>query len=439
MPHSTALARCLPLLALLLALACTPSPSPPDVVLVDLDSVRTDHLSHAGYDLPTAASLDGFRKQATFFTAARSTSSASATGTASLLTGLRARSHGVGGSEPRLAPRFETLAERLRRGGWHTAGLSHDPGIGPSTGFDQGFDRFDAAAGRVEDHPDAEAMVAWVREWLASDPPAPFFLYLHPMSAGPPYRVPPDHQSVLLGRPPSRLLPFGGKLMRALTRPGSTRLRSQLGAEQIRSLVEQYDTAVRYTLDCVADVLAMLQTSGHLENAVVVITANHGEELFDHQGFGHGRTLYEEVLRVPLYVKQPGRAGPPTLDVPVSITDVVPTVLELVGLDASGTDGRSLVPLLRGDAAHAADRDFLHEIDAPAHHSYQRALLRGRQKLIEIGRSRTDRLRIFRLFDLVIDPGERHDLSGESPDIVERLRGVLEGTGSRERSAPAGS
>jgi arylsulfatase A-like enzyme len=275
----------------------------------------------------------------------------------------------------------------------------------------------------VDEHPDAETMVAWLREWLAGEPPAPFFLYLHPMNSGPPYRVPADHRDVLLGRPPSRLLPYGGERMRAAQADGG----ATITPAQVASLVEHYDTALRYTLDRVAELLGLLEQSGRLDGALVVITANHGEELFDHHGFGHGKTLHEEVLRVPLYLKLPGASEAATLDVPVSTLDVLPTVLDVLGIPPPAGDGRSLAPLLRGDAQTPAPRDFVHELGAPGDAGYQRALLLGRHKLIESDAgAAAGAPPTARLYDLVLDAREEDDLSAGSPEVVERLRGELD-------------
>ena len=425
MPISALARAALVLLLLAVGAGCAPShPTPPDVVLIDLESVRPDHLSHTGYARPTAVRLDDFRDRAALFPHARAPSPTSLPGSAALLTGLSPRSLRRGGPGNGPAAGQPTLAEILREHGWHTVGLSHHPGIAAANGFDRGFDRFDAATGRVDEHPDAASMVAWLREWVASEPPTPFFLYLHPMNAGPPYRVPADQQGVLLGRRPNPLLPYGGERMRAAQMRGE----AGITGAHVASLVEHYDTALRYTLDRVADLLGLLAPAGHLDGALVVITANHGEELFDHRGFGHGRTLHEEVLRVPLYLKLPGATAAATVQAPVSTLDVLPTVLDLLGIQAPATDGRSLVPLLRGDPERSPERDFVHELGAPGDALYQRALLRGRHKLIEAGDGGTAAGAPpgAQLYDLVLDPSEENDLAAGSPEIVERLRRELD-------------
>lgn len=402
---------------------CAPRPPAlPDVVLIDIESLRPDHLSHAGYPRETAVRLDELRGRAALFTHARSPAPTSIAGSAALLTGLSPRSQRAGAAGG-LAAGHPTLAKILRERGWHTVGLSHHPGISAEAGFDRGFDRFEAATGRVDEHPDAASLVAWLREWLAGESQAPVFLYVHPMNAGPPYRVPADHRDVLLGRRASRLFPYGGPRMRAAQRAGGAGV---TGAD-VASLVEHYDTALRYTLDRVADLLDQLAQAGRLDGALVVITGNHGEELFEHRGFGHGRTLHEEVLRVPLYVKLPGSSAAATLDAPVSTLDVVPTVLDVLGIEAPAGDGRSLLPLLRDPAAAAPERVFVHELGAPGDAGYQRALLAGRHKLIEADAAGAGATAPpARLYDLVLDPGEQDDLSAANPEVVARLRGELD-------------
>jgi arylsulfatase A-like enzyme len=291
--------------------------------------------------------------------------------------------------------------------------------VDANAGFGRGFDQFSSPLGDPEEHPDGAVMVDRLREWLAREPPQPVFLYLLPLDAHPPYRVPADRQSALLGRPPSDALPYDGALMRAARQPLRRRARASIGEVQVQSLTEQYDTAVRYAFDRVGQILDMLDQAGRLDGALVVIVSNHGQELFEHGGFDHGRTLYEEVLRVPLYVKPPGGARVPRIDEPVSTLDVVPTLLELLGLPAVPGDGRSLAPLLRGEVDERPPRDFFHSLLPEDAFARQRALLRGRHKLVEgIGRSE--------LSDLTLDPGEHEDRSKTDREIVLELRSALD-------------
>jgi arylsulfatase A-like enzyme len=401
---------------LLLPVACADrQPARPDVVLVVVDSLRADHLSHQGYEFPTAVSLDGFRADAALFTQAFAPASASAPSVATLFTGLLPTRHRVG-YEDRLAPGVETLAARLQDAGYSTLALSHHPRVSAATGLDRGFERFEATRSGLLDYPDAGEAVAFVRELLAHEPPRPFFLYLHLMNTHGPYRVPPDRASELLGRPPTATLRYGDRLMRAVMR-GDAGARERVGTAQVRSLSEQYDTAARYTLDSVAAILHVLDHAGLYDNALIVLTGDHGDELFEHGGFAHGVTLHREVLNVPLYVKRPGAPDGRRYDEPVGLVDVAPTVLELLSLPPLHGDGRSLAPWLLGAAQPDADRVLLHEL--PGDPNRSRAILAGRYKLIS-GAGRKQ------LYDRVLDPRETEDIAPGARELVAELSARLD-------------
>jgi arylsulfatase A-like enzyme len=415
------------LMALLaLAMGCAEAPAPmPNVVLIDVESLRADHIAHLGYEHATSRGLDAFQLDAALFAVARSSSSASAASSASLLTGLSPQRHGVSGANPRLAEEQETLAEMLRAIGFSTLALSHHFEISRSSGFAQGFDHFESPPGPIEAHPDAAVIVDWLREWIATQPAEPFFLYLHPMNPHAPYRVPRDRRALLHGRPPPRSFESGGDVERAVM-SGRRPARKLMTHAMQRSLIEQYDLAVRYTLDRVGEMIELLQHGDRYDDSLVVVVGNHGEELFDHGGFGHGFTLYDEVLRVPLYVKLPGRSAARTIEAPVSILDVVPTVLDLLGLEPRTSDGRSLARLLLGEASAETERTLAARIDEPQNRAIARSLVQGRYKLIDAKRLYDLPRGSAALYDLVLDPGEEHDLAAEAPKIVDNLRAELD-------------
>ena len=420
-------ARWLPVLLLGL-LACDGSgPQRPDVVVIVVDSLRADHLSHQGYEFPTAANLDFFRADAALFTQHYAPSASSAPSVATLFTGLMPTRHRLG-YEERLAPGVATLAARLQDAGYATLALSHHARVSSATGLDRGFERFEGARGGLHDYPDASEAVAFVRELLAHDLPRPFFLYLHLMNTHGPYRVPPDRSSELLGRPPGGALRYGDRLMRGVLR-GDPGAREQIGTPQVRSLTEQYDVAARYTLDRVAEILRLLEHAEIYRNALIVVTGDHGDELFEHGGFAHGATLHREVLQVPLYLKRPGVADGRSYDEPVGLVDVAPTVLELLGLPPLAGDGRSLAPWLQGSAQPDAERVLLHEL--PGDPNRTRAILAGRYKLIA-GAGRRQ------LYDRVLDPREAEDIAAEGGELVAELSARLDASFAELESASVG-
>jgi len=261
---------------------------------------------------------------------------------------------------------------------------------------------------------------------------------MHLMNPHGPYRVPAARRAALLGEPPGRAFRWGSRRMRAILQ-GREGPEPELEPAVRASLVDQYDTAVRYALDEVGAQLDLLRHAGVYEDSLVVLTSDNGEELFDHHGFDHGYTLYGEVLRVPLYVKRPG--PPPAtgaglrVDGRVSLMDVVPTVLDLLGLPPVEGAGVSLVPLL--DGAPGDRKRTLHYHTAWRTRADARAVVSGRYKLIETrfdargARNRTQ------LFDLTLDPEERNDLYGQGEEIAERLAAEAESAFAGYRGAGA--
>jgi arylsulfatase A-like enzyme len=406
-----------------LAMGCGGAqPTRPDVVLVVVDSLRADHLDHLGYERATAAPLDDFRARATLFTNAWAPAPSTVPSVASLFTGLLGVGYDAFGRRPAIPPSVPTLAETLAERGWTTAAVPHHVDVDRKSGFARGFDRFDVYAGTTADYPDAGEMVRWVREWLADAPDGPFFLYLHPMNVHAPYRVPPAHAASLLGRAPKSDL---ATTVRTIMRDRRTDLRSSVKPARVKSLVDQYDTAIHYTTGRIAEVLDLLENAGRLDDALVIVTADHGEELFDHGGFGHGYTLYHEVLHVPLYVKLPRQQLARTVAAPVSLVDVFPTVLDALGIPPRTTDGISLLAALRGEPLEPRDRRIYHQLRS-LQRGIARAVVEGRYKLIDVTASydglRDDRL----LFDLILDPAERNDLSEQGSEIADRLAAELD-------------
>jgi arylsulfatase A-like enzyme len=159
---------------------------------------------------------------------------------------------------------------------------------------------------------------------------------------------------------------------------------------------------------------------------LLIITADHGEEFAEHGALGHGHALHEELVHVPLLIRWPaGIAGGRRIDQPVSLLDVYPTLLELVGLPSqAGLLGKSLAGVLRGSAAARADPVFS-ELLPPQ--GDLRAIRDGRWRLIRQNGGG------LKLFDLATDPKEQHDLANQTPDVVRQLDGLLT---RREQSQP---
>lgn len=178
----------------------------------------------------------------------------------------------------------------------------------------------------------------------------------------------------------------------------------------------RYRSEFRRVDDELSKVIERLRDDGRLDSTVVVITGDHGEEFRDHGGLYHGTTLYEELIHVPLYWWIPGVRGR-VIEVPVSLIDLAPTVVDDFGLDVDRRfHGRSLGPLMAGRPwiGHPV---FAYNSSYTRENHQQYALILGRLKLIEDEKRQT-----LELYDLVDDPDERRNLSDERPDETVQMR-----------------
>jgi arylsulfatase A-like enzyme len=397
----------------------------PNVVLVVVDALRADHLSDFGYPRDTAPGLARLRSVSTRFLDAWAAAPWTAPSTASLFTGLVPPRHGVNPHGAVLPEEALTLAEVLKANGYVTHGLSFNPHVSAESGFAQGFDRLSATE-RVLLYPDVQRMLDETVAWLDAAPAEPFFLYLHPMNVHGPYRVPEAHQEVLLGRRPSREFAYYGRVMKAIMNRGEVARRGEVTPPMLASLTEQYDTAIRYSTDQIGRLLELLDARGLFDDALVIVTSDHGEELFEHGGFSHGFTLYREMLHIPLYIKLPRQREGREVRAPVSNVDVFATVLDALGLlTPTSVDGRSLLPLLAGEPVDWTQRPLLQQTGWDRR-AVGRSLLLHPYHLIELEKSYDDPSPRSLLFHVTDDPQEATDLTEREPEVAERLRAALD-------------
>jgi arylsulfatase A-like enzyme len=418
--------------ALPLAIRWIAAPGPPPLVLlVVFDALRADHLSQYGYPLPTSPGLDRLTSRATLFRNVYAPASYTTASTATLLTGRLPSRHGARRQGAKLDPGLETLAELMASRGYRAHGMSFNPVVAHTTGFTQGFHEFvERERGSPFNlYPDMGEGVAVIRRWLA-ETRAPLFVYFQPMNTHGPYLVPADRRDTLLGRPPSPAFRYYDPLMADIL-GGKIERRDDVTPEYVASGIERYDTAIRYATDELGVLLDELDRDGRLDGALVVVTADHGEEFFEHGGFSHGYSLHEEVLRVPLFVKLPGQRESRAVDARVSLSDVYPTIAEAVGaVPAQPLDGRSLLRLVQGGSVPERgpltfEAEFSPRLVA-------RGVLVGDHKLIET-HERYDGEEGVSLYDLAADPGERQNLSARHPERARALTAQLR----EQHTAPA--
>lgn|GEM_PF-1773523 len=388
------------------AAGCSRAPSlpkrPDNVVVVVIDTLRRDHLATYGYSRDTAPFLGELARQGVIFDGL-SPSSWTKPATASLLTGLHPLRHQAEGRVDALPEDAVTLAERLHDAGYRTLGVSANGWVTSAFGFARGFGDFlyrDSVKARELNH---EMKIGLDRLR------PPFFLYVHYIDPHLPY----DPAAGWDGRP----LPPGTRPVTvAETDAPHFVARSPELLTRARDL---YDGEIRGTDDALRELVDGLTRRGLMKNTILVVTADHGEELGEHGRMSHGQSVYQEVLQVPLVIHAPHRISPGRRLGRASLMDVVPTLIDLLGLDRpeSRLDGRSLAGLLTSPSPKQdADRPFLAHLDFIDGTGL--ALIRGKWKIV-LGKSPYRK----ELFDLDADPGEQHSLLGrpEAADVFSAL------------------
>jgi hypothetical protein len=330
-----------------------------------------------------------------------------------------------------------TLAAALQRLGYETAGLVANGVLHEGNGFGRGFSTFytpeDVERGMLTE--DAERLTGLARRWLATNQSRPFFLYVHYVDPHDPY----DNSDLSGGRSafyPGYRGDVSGRWVHGIFL-GRIPLRQP--AEDVRHLSALYDSEVRFFDRYLARLMAAFDPATQ-RRTLFVLTSDHGEELYDHRGWKHGRTLYEEQLRVPLVLRWDGQLPAGTrLPGPVRLLDLAPTLVAAAGgTPPSSWQGRDLLPALRGAARGVPLPVYArHLADGPL----RAAAVVGDWKLILYDRHapftpvngyvdlfyRQDRARLARveLYDLARDPAERDDLAAAHPEQVRRLSPLI--------------
>ncbi|MBV8199753.1 MAG: sulfatase [Acidobacteria bacterium] len=398
-------------------------PASPDVFVYLIDTLRADPLGVYGSPWPTSPRIDAFSRDAVVFERAFSASAWTLPATFSVLSGLSPSHHGVIQPGDRLpAERQPWLPDLLSRRGYETLAISQWLLGGDPFGLNRGFDSFYLNVRQTEKNPSATARwFLWHHLLQRRRPDIPLFTYLHVVDPHAQYR-PQGEDGRFAGEHPGTLPP---QLYDPNYFLASGLGRNHVEVEHLRAL---YDGEVHAADRAFGTFLDLLKFFGLYDRSMIVLLSDHGEEFYEHGGFDHGRTLYDELLRVPLIVKFPHSQQAGTrVAAPVSLLDVAPTIAALAGAAAAGFDGMPLQRSGRGaDGAGGRQRAIVAETKAvPVD---LRAVRNGSLKCIEnVGR--IDRFSrpapAWELFDVAADPGERAPLP-PSDGRFDRCRALLQ-------------
>jgi arylsulfatase A-like enzyme len=383
---------------------------PPNILLISLDALRADHLSCAGYDRHTTPFLDRLAAEGTRFSHASVNTHGTPSSHTTMLSSLYQETHRVwadpaSGSEraPSIPAEIELLQEILGRHGWTTAAVTGGGWMSASYGFSRGFEHF-SDQGRQADQ-GAALFADVVTEAVGSG--RPVFAFFHTYQVHSPY-LPPEGYRELFGRFTGAVAPTSAAL-----RPISATASKHLGHADFEYLEAEYDREIRFLDDSLRALFARLDEIGFLESAVVLVTADHGEEFGDHGGVLHRGSLFEELVRVPFILWGRGIEAGVVVPTLVSAVDIAPTLLAAAKVaPPPAMEGRDV---LGGNAPDWSD---------------QRIFAQYRDLLFSV---RTPRWKLIRhaggsdlLFDLRNDPKERRNLARSRPELVTSLGTELE-------------
>jgi arylsulfatase A-like enzyme len=395
-------------------------------VLIVIDTLRADHLGAYGSRRNLTPSLDALAVESVVFENSIATSAWTRSSIASMLTSQFPSPLGVLGRKDAIPASVPTLAEVFSRHGYATFGVTTNGNAGASVGFAQGFDGFvypelkRSYPGDATMYP-AEGVTQTALEWLAKrDPQRPFFLFLHYTDPHDPYL---PHEGLLpFPEPRGR---YNGSRAQLRQMDHASRRGELLPADRAR-IRYLYAAEVKYCDIWIGKLIEGLNKLAVWDDLMLVVTADHGEGLWDHDYRGHGRDLYEEMIRVPLLVRYPGWSRDPAARItePVSLVDLAPTFLATAGIPAPAEfRGRDLWPLIAGKtrppelsgiyAELGLDKVHLESVRVDSH-----KLIRDRERPADDDSA-------YQLFDLAADPGEKQDLNAQASASENGLRASL--------------
>jgi arylsulfatase A-like enzyme len=374
-----------------------------NLLLVTIDCLRSDHVGAYGYARPTTPVLDGLAAEGLRFRNALSNAPMTLPSMPQLFT-----------SQIFPAGERETLITPIATAGIPSAAIVDNVwlvlwlGLGRETQEPSSFDTF--VAGSL----DARAITDRAIEWLERHEGERFALYLHYLDAHVPYGLMPDAADIF--RDPE----YHGPVRRPFDDVAGANA-GKYDARDRERIVSLYDGAIRWIDTQLGRLLDHLRRDGRLDRTVVLVTADHGEELWDHGGFFHGQSLYDELLHVPMLVRLPrGERAGSVIARPVRAIDVAPGLLDWANLPRpKGFAGRSLRSIAEGPDDDAGEGLVATATNAMFPTRY--GLRTPAFKLVESLDSGS-----FALFDLTNDPGEKHDVSAERSDVASALRDRLE-------------
>ena len=425
--------------------AGSPAVRPRNVILIQADTLRRDHLDVYGYERETAPVLSRLASEGAIFRRTTAQATWTKVSTPSTLTSLHPLTHGVRDFADRLPAAADTLAEQYRAAGYATLAYSSVPFTGQFSNLHQGFEELHevGSAAVTPESKTAREYVDRLSEWLGRHRDVPFFVFLHVFDPHDPFE-PRDPYATIWADPAHK--PEHEEQLEEVREHIENPILAQFGMPDRRALEaaeidpenyvdydqDWYDGSIRGMDVELGRLVERLRTLGIDDDTLVVFMSDHGEEFLDHDRMFHGHTVYNELTQVPLIMRWPG--GIPAgvvVDENVQLIDIMPTLLDLSGLPhPEGLQGRSLLPFVSGDEGAVREwsprpsfSEKARTTGAPPlpladNESY--AVIEDDWLLIH-NRQREEDSPEFELYDMVTDPLNLANVADRQTEVVERL------------------
>lgn len=414
----------------------------PNVILLIIDTQRADHLSLYGYHRNTSPNIDRFAQDSVVFDDAVSPSSWTIPSHASIFTGRYIGEHMANTQTQFLNPDELTIAEILKDNGYYTAGFVANAYLKARYGYHQGFmtyeDRVDFFEFNVkydsynlmeymkvfipsvhkgfmrlahsDNEMNVEEMHAKILPWIDKNHDKTFFLFINYMDVHDPYNLGMDYLHLYSNASRTRAEDVANNFNLDQGR------NNPVTVEEVELLKALYDSEIRYFDHHIQELFDKLEAYGLMENTILIITGDHGEEFYEHNGWLHGQTLYEEVIHVPLIIHYPGEQGK-RVQTRVNNINLFSTILEFTGIpEPNEVDSTSLTQLIIEEGTYERNYTYNSLVGRPSlgEPEFQQALTRNGWKLIRVTPDHD--VVPDALLNLNKDPEEEHNLYQERPE-----------------------
>ncbi|MCH7519439.1 MAG: sulfatase [Candidatus Dadabacteria bacterium] len=366
-------------------------PDGPNVILISIDTLRADHLGSYGYGRNTSPNIDKLAEEGVLFENAFTQAPWTLPAMATIHTSLYPSEHGATRYNLKLKDNFITLAEYMRNNFYKTIGIISTPYVSSKYGFSQGYDIFEeyimGTEGTSSEHLTERAI-----EYISDNQDNKFFLWIHYFD---PHAIYLYHEDYNYGRN------YSGNLPANLSVEFLKSDKNSFNTEDIEYVKDIYDEEISYTDHNIGKLINNIEELGLKEDTVIIITADHGEEFMERNGFGHGKSVYNELIRIPLIIYNPYKQKQ-RIEENVETRSIPKTILELSGIDSGSFGGENLLAL---DQSNIENYIYSEGTGSMGENTLREAIVLDQFKLIKNIQYQT-----FELYDLRSDPNEKINL-----------------------------